>query len=123
MPDWAMPQDVVFDYGAAYRAADAVAELRFVLANAARTESGAARSALAQWDGLSAERFALSLRARRNDYGALDADLRSLELAVLDAAADALREQRRVELAQAEWLALERAEQLAAAEEASRAAS
>jgi len=112
MPEWALPQDIRFDQAAAQAAAEAVAELRFVLASAARSEDGAVDQALVGWEGLSADHFATSVRARQHEYRNLDLALRLLESALLDAVADALREQRRIDLLQAEWLVQDRAEQL-----------
>ena len=118
MPDWIRPQDIHFDHAAAEAALDAIAAARFTLEWAWSAEGHTAGLALARWEGLAADSYRASHRARRSATGEASERLRLLAAAIQDAIDDAVAAQRRVDTLQVEWDAQWRSEQQAAADAA-----
>ncbi|MGI9621529.1 MAG: hypothetical protein ACR2PK_01735 [Acidimicrobiales bacterium] len=103
MPEWPWPVDVVFDHFAAQRAIDAVETARHQLERDWDREQHVALRALATWDGMAAAAFQTSLQARGHRVQAAVVELRHLQVALEDAAADARRAEDLVELRREHW--------------------
>ena len=115
MPDWVRPLDIQFDHVAAADALDAIDPMRFTLEWGWSAEADTAGAALAGWEGLAADSFRASHRARRSTTGEASTRLALVASAIAAAVGDAVAAQARVDALQDEWDAQLRREREAAA--------
>lgn len=123
MPAWPRPNDIWFDHAAADEVIDAISATRFGLESGWVIEEEAADGALDGWEGMGARAFRSSLGAQANLTVELAGELRRLQTSIELAIDDASTDQRRIEDLQSTWDAQNRAELVAAAEQAVRASS
>ena len=103
MPSWGRPGDIHFDHDAAEAAVAALVAARFSLEVAWAAEDQTARAALASWEGRAAEAFETSHAARGAVTEEVVVRLGLLQSSIESAIDDAVLEQARIDVLQAEW--------------------